>query len=240
MRALAAIGGGAFVLASLLVSLRLLALARRTRGLPEFQIGLGLLLMGGIGYPVSTLARLLRDIELQTALFAFHGVISFTGQSAIALFTWRVFRREEAWARALAFAFMALIAMVALWQTLDPGWRVFASEERGPWTLLPAFSLVALGWAGIESLLYHAKLRRRLALGLADAVTTDRLRLWSVAMLAAFTISLSVQVLRAMGVTTTGEVTGLIVGPLGVVAAGAMWLAFLPPQRYLAWVAERA
>ena len=31
-----------------------------------------------------------------------------------------------------------------------------------------------------------------------------------------------------------------VVGPLGVASAVAMWLAFLPPQRYVNWVLARA
>jgi len=38
----------------------------------------------------------------------------------------------------------------------------------------------------------------------------------------------------------TLEVTGLFVGPLGVLSAAAMWLAFIPPQRYLDWVLAHA
>ena len=33
---------------------------------------------------------------------------------------------------------------------------------------------------------------------------------------------------------------GLSVGPLGVLSAGLMWLAFIPPQRYLDWVLAHA
>ena len=97
-----------------------------------------------------------------------------------------------------------------------------------------------LGWAGLESLLYYVKLRRRLAVGLADAVTADRLRLWSIAMLAAFATSATALTLRGFGVAMTPTLTGLVVGPLGIVSASAMWLAFLPPQRYLRWVAGGA
>ena len=54
---LAAIGGGAFVLVSLVIGVRVMWLARRTRGLPEFAMALGLLLMGGLGYPILILAQ---------------------------------------------------------------------------------------------------------------------------------------------------------------------------------------
>ena len=52
MELLGAIGGVSFILASLVIGLRLLLLARRTRELPEFVIGLALFLMGGLGYPL--------------------------------------------------------------------------------------------------------------------------------------------------------------------------------------------
>jgi hypothetical protein len=241
MLIVAAIGGGAFVLASLVVSLRLLALAGRTGELPELLIGLGLLLMGGVGYPLSTAARLLSDApSLQTALFAVHAGLSLVGQGAVAVFTWRVFRREDPWARAVALSFMAALAGLLLWQTAAPGWRAYAATQAGPWSYLPVCSLFVLAWAGGESLLYHLKLRKRLALGLADVVTTDRLRLWAIAMLAAFTTSFVAFGLRSLGVEMTAAVTGVVVGPLGLISATAMWLAFLPPERYVTWVLAHA
>jgi hypothetical protein len=57
-RAIAAFGGLAFVLASLVLGVRLLALAARTRRLPEVCIGLALLLMGGLAYPLIMTARM--------------------------------------------------------------------------------------------------------------------------------------------------------------------------------------
>ena len=86
MGLLAAIGGGAFVLASLLVSIRLLALARRTRQFPELLIGIGLLLMGAVGYPVSMAARMVKDDSLETTLFVIHALIMLFGQGGIVLF----------------------------------------------------------------------------------------------------------------------------------------------------------
>ena len=57
MASLAALGGGAFVLASLIVGARLMLLARRTRHFPEFAMGFGLFGMGGVGYPLMMVAR---------------------------------------------------------------------------------------------------------------------------------------------------------------------------------------
>jgi hypothetical protein len=241
MQIVAAIGGGAFVLASLLVSVRLLLLARRTRELPELLIGVGLLLMGAIGYPmVSAAAALGRAPELQVALYVLHADLNFFGQTAILLFTWRVFRPAAGWATALVAVFAVTMAAVLVWQTTGPGWAPYARTQTGPAASIPLWSLVALGWAGLESGLYHAKLRKRLGLGLADPVTADRLRLWAVSMLSAFTISLVASALRADGVAMTPTRMGILVGPLGLVAAGSMWLAFLPPTGYVRWIEARA
>jgi hypothetical protein len=236
---MAVLGGGAFVLTSLVVSARLLYLASRTRALPELLVGLNLLLMGGLGYPLATYAKVVADPSLQTTLYVVHAVMSVIGQSSVVLFNWRVFRPEEVWARRLSLGFFALVVALFGWQTAAPGWLRFATGTEGPWRADPLCSLFGLGWAGVESLLYHAKMRRRLSLGLADAVTTDRFRLWSIAMLSAFAISATSLTLRAMGIPLTPVLSAIVVGPLGILAATAMWLAFLPPRRYTRWVALR-
>ena len=120
-----------------------------------------------------------------------------------------------------------------------PGWGELARSNAGPWSWLPLYSLSVLGWAGLASLDYSRKLARRLQLGLADAVTADRVRLWATAMLAAFATSAISLLLRALGVQMTATLTGLVVGPLGIVSAASMWLAFMPPRPYLRWVAAR-
>ena len=85
-------------------------------------------------------------------------------------------------------------------------------------------------------MLYHRKLVRRLALGLADAVSTNRMALWSISILSAFAISALVSALRAAGHELDPRALGVVLGPLGLVSAGSMWLAFLPPHRYLRWI----
>ena len=66
MQLLAQLGGGAFTLVCLLIGLRLLLLAARTRHLPELLIGAGLFLMAGIGYPLSSIARQLPGLATET------------------------------------------------------------------------------------------------------------------------------------------------------------------------------
>ncbi|MFI5217236.1 MAG: hypothetical protein ACHQ3O_11900 [Candidatus Limnocylindria bacterium] len=137
-RALAALDGLAFVLASILLGIRLLALAARTRQLPELCFGLTLLLMG-----VSKLA----------------------------------------WSR----------------------------------------------------------LRRRLRLGLADAVVTERVLLWAIASLSSVIVSTTSTIAGFLGINFAATAFGAAVTALlGLISAGAMWLAFLPPAGYLRRVRARA
>ena len=241
MLVLAAIGGGAFFVASSVVSVRLLLLAWRTRGLPELLIGSGLLVLGAIGYPISIAIQAAGDSPaLQTGLALLHALLQTLGQGAIVLFTWRVFRPDAGWARALVVSFFAGLAALAGWQAASSGWTHFAATQSGPWEHLAAFTLFSLGWAGVEALLYHRKLVRRLALGLADVVATNRMALWSISILSAFLISATVSALRAAGHALDPRAVGIVLGPLGLVSAGSMWLAFLPPHRYLHWVKARS
>jgi hypothetical protein len=239
--ALTAIGGGAFFVASWVVSVRLLWLARRTRGLPETLVATGLLLLGAIGYPLAIAVPLSGERpSLQTAFMVTHALLQALGQGAIATFTWRVFRPDVRWASALVGGCFCGMAALAAWQTAGPGWASFAVTQKGPWSFLSVFTLIALGWGGLEALLYHRKLVLRLALGLADAAATDRVRLWSISILSAFAISALVSGMRAAGHTLDPREMGIFLGPLGILSAGSMWLAFLPPAGYLRWVEARA
>jgi hypothetical protein len=237
----AAVGGGAFVLVSIVVGARLLGLAARTRQLPELVIGAGLLLMAGISYPALTVAQTLGESPgLQTGLTLASSLASLLGQTLIATFNWRVFRSEERWPALLTAAIAAWMVSLWLWQAFGPGWGSFARTHQGPWALQQGCSIVTMGWGTLESSLYYAKLKRRLSLGLADPLVTDRLRLWAIAMGSSFTTTAIATSLRTAGVPMTGEVTGLFVGPLGLISATAMWLAFFPPHRYSNWVLARA
>lgn len=240
MVVLAAIGGGAFFLVSSVVSVRLLLLARRTRALPELLIGTGLLVLGALGYPLAIAVPASADAPaLQTGLALLHAALQTLGQGAIAVFTWRVFRPGAGWARAVVGLFFAGLAALAAGQSAGPGWTRFAATQSGPWAYLALFTLFSLGWAGVEALLYHRKLVRRLALGLADAAAADRMQLWAIAILSAFAISATVSAFRAAGHPLDPSALGIVLGPLGLLSAGSMWLAFLPPERYVRWVEAR-
>jgi hypothetical protein len=243
MELLAAIGGGAFVVVSLVIGIRVMWLARRTRGLPEFAMALGLLLMGGLGYPVLILAQFgsfLPDGARVLLIFV-HLVFHAVAMPAVAVFNWRVFRPREAWAKGFVIAVCLAVLACFVGQGVDPGYRALALRGERVWFLYAQIGVVVFLWSAIESLRYFARLRKRQKIGLADAVVANRFLLWGVGTLCAASVTTITQILQTMGIDTNGTPAGAAaIAPLGLIASGTLWLAFLPPARYSRWVTARA
>lgn len=244
LQMIGAIGGGLFVLASLLVGGRLMWLARTTRGLPEFVLGAALFTMGGIGYPMLIVAIQATGMDpgLRMALLAVQMLVSAGGMTGVAWFTRHVFRRSDAWATWLFAALVAAYAGLALWQIMGPGLLAFlAAPSESPWNLQTYLGIAVMTWAGVEAIHYWRLLQKRIALGLADPVVADRFRLWGTGILTADTISFITVVGGWLGIDMVGTAAGSVaVGFLGLVAAAMLWLAFVPPASYLERVRARA
>lgn len=242
MTMIAASGGALFVLASLIVGGRLLLLSRVTRGLPEFLLGLGLFCMGGVGYPLMMLITRLDGISdtTRSLMLVAHMCTSVLGMGGIAWFTRRVFRPTERWAGLLLAAVVGGFVLLALVQIIGPGMAAFIENPKsGPWSMKVYLSFVPMTWAGVESIRYFGLLRRRLALGLADPVVTDRFRLWGIAILSADAITVFGIAFNMTGQTITSSPIGaLLVGGFGLTTAACLWLAFIPPQAYVARIAR--
>jgi hypothetical protein len=136
---------------------------------------------------------------------------------------------------------LSLLASFAL-ESFSPGLRVATLHNEGLGLRLFMGALaIPLGWGTYESLRYWELLRKRVKLGLADPVVADRMRLWGIGTLSACVINVSTTVAALFGVdfavTTWGA---FVIAPLGLVAAGSMWFAFIPPAAYLRRVASRA
>ena len=244
MELVAALGGGLFVLASLIVGGRLVLLSHKTRGLPEFLLGLGLFFMGGVGYPLMTLTTRVDSLSDMTrcTMVVAHMFTTVVGMGALAWFTRRVFRPDERWAGFLLVATIAGFVGLAAIQLVGPGPMAFIDNPKaGPWASKIFLGFIPMSWAGFESIRYYVMQRRRLALGLADPIVTDRFRLWGVAILSADAITAFGVAFNLMGVQITSTAIGsLLIGSLGLVTAGGLWLAFVPPQLYLDRFGARA
>jgi len=186
-RALAALGGLVFVFASILIGIRLLALATRTHRLPELCIGLALLLMGGLGYPLIMTARMAVRLgaPARVGVMAVAVVLLGVGTLAVGVFNWQVCRPAERWSFwVVVAAALSMLACMGL-QLVGPGLEAAAFHNRGlGFRVFLLHSALLSGWGAYESLRAWARLRRRLRLGLADAVVTERVLLWGIASVA--------------------------------------------------------
>ena len=233
MQWLGAVGGGSFILASLIIGVRVLLLARRTRGLPEIAMGLGLLLMGGLSYPINVAARMSVDLspDIRVGMMLLSQLLMWVGCVAIGVFNWRVFRPQARWPFALLVAFASAMIVIFLDQCMTVGMFAFVDAREG----IYRFSIVPQGipyvWGFVESFLYHRKLRKRIALGLAGPQVTRRIGLWALTMGASTAINWFMISLEVLNIdSATAPIAGLFLGPVGMVCAVALWIAFRPVE----------
>jgi hypothetical protein len=237
VEALARLGLFVTCLLAIYVGARTLLIWRRTRKVAELSIGSNVLgiavggaLLVGLGafYPEPGTSPFL-PFALGLLGLAVHVTAQFVG-------TWKIFRAGEGWAPALV-AVAALLTVVWLVGSLidrDPAmWRVFLYNGlRG----------VGTSWGVYECFRYAGALRKRAALGLADAMTAHRIWLWGVggsAQLVVIGLELGSQMTTgtALGATPLGL---HITSALGLAGAGTVALAFFPPAAYVAFVTRRA
>jgi len=232
-----------YVFTSLFVGIRLLILARRTRGFPEFIVGMGFLLVGGSGYPLSAISGYGVETvgEVVFPAYAAGAVANLLGIFCFVLFTWKSFRPEAGWARALV-----VVTGIGLF-TIGSGCIVtFAGSDPSLPSHLAAhswntagypFFVVPFAWSAIEALLAFRASRRREAIGLGDSVVKNRFMLWSL-----FAIVALVMVAGNLFAQLSGQpifesfVALLATGVGSIVTSGALYLAFAPPARYLDFV----
>jgi hypothetical protein len=224
------------------VGLRIRKLARATGGAPERWVALCLIAICGVAYPLLIGSQMVPAGALRVALLSLGVGTAHVGIAAIFLFTWSAFRADVAWIRWPVGA--AIAAMVAHWLGVTAVlWN--ARESAGSmadmsaiWSLFPSLvSGAGFAWTGLEALHYWTLLRRRRALGLADALVVNRVFLWGLVGLSSTIINVNNVVAIVRGVNTMVDPgTALTTAVLGCFNAVALFLAFLPPAGYARWV----
>jgi hypothetical protein len=229
------VGFGAFVLASLIVGTRLLVTGWRTRELPELAIGTAFLAGGGLGYLLVVMTLVLHVFPPAVSPLALHaGVfLIYFGTAATTCGVWRIFRPGEAWAGALCAVISGVLAVAFALRLVGPADDATSPIHFWPSTIAGTASYV---WSAFEALRYHALLRRRVRLGLAEPAMARRFLLWGCASAAAVGIHTSSMANRFLEPATLGAMILGLQSMLGLVAALAIWLAFFPPD----WLERRA
>jgi len=181
MEAVQALAAGVYLITVTVVGCRLLLLARRTGELPERLLGLALLLGGTIGGPLDA-AGLAAQGELAPAVAGKLTVVGKPfGMAALAChcaFIRRVFRPHAVWARWLAASLVA--SPVAGFTGALAGGLLATGEPPTVWFCVELVGRVGGScWLAAEGLRYYGSMKRRLRLGLADKLVTNRFLLWT-------------------------------------------------------------
>ena len=230
---------GIFVLAASVVGLRLLALARRTRQLPELLVGSGFALIGLLGYPLAMGSGFGRGTvaEIHFAAWLAGVLLMNGGLACLWTFTALVFRPGRPWALALvaALSVAGLASALGSFSALSDAPPEMLSFRVAPyWAALGQLSSAAgFAWIGVESRQQLGMARRRQALGLSDPVVSNRFLLW--VLFSGSTLGMNVANSGALlaGVSAVESLpVQAAMAVLGLSASACMYLAFLPPAAY--------
>jgi hypothetical protein len=234
-----------FVLTVSVVGARMLWLARRTRGRPELLMGAGMILIGTIGSPMGVASGFGGPVgAMSLPLWVASIFLTQVGLALIYVFTWQVFRPAETWGKAavaVGSCFMAasLLGSVHALVNAPPDANSQAVARNPVFVGMIGYSGCFL-WSAIEGFVQHRAARRRVALGLGDPAVANRFLLWGVFGSMATGINVASLAGNALGVDPSRSPLVLIpMGVLGFGASVAMYLAFLPPPAYLAFVRGR-
>jgi hypothetical protein len=235
------------VLSNAVVGIGLLRTAARTRRKPELLIGLGLFGMGPVSQGLTAFAGTgrLPCGEVNTLLHALGTLGSGIGMACIYGFVLTVFRPGVAWARAVTAAAVVALAVSgagAVLAVAQAAPEVPSQQVLQSWgSAVLALFTGAFGWAALESGAYYLRARKRLRIGLIDAAVTNRFLLWAVASGSCFVLGLFLLDIQLDGRQLAGSlVPSLLIMGVSLLTGASMYLAFLPPRAYLAWLQRRA
>jgi hypothetical protein len=222
---------------------RLLMLAARTRALPEATLGFSYIVGGMLGWAALLFGGGIID-RAPTLGFALNamGLFCFsTGSLSLGLFCWRVFSPANAWTRAFFFVLLAMLVVDFVHNIVFLG--IPFPPTSSIWYYPGMIARTAIvEWRPLVALPYYFRLRRRLLLGLADPVATNRVFLWGVAGAITGAMSLFVVAVTLADLWVTPARAPIAIVTVLSATTDAMlgWLAFVPPKRYVEWVKARS
>jgi hypothetical protein len=154
-------------------------------------------------------------------------------------FTRLVFRPGSRTARVAVVALAGLMSSSLVIGIAQGDWLGYRSDRIWIW-LETCPQLVAYAWTLVESALHYARMRKRLAHGLADPVVTNRVLLW--ALYGAAMLGAGIFYVISIGVASfSGEYPFALDAAMIACTSfscGAIWLAFYPPRAYRRWLAS--
>jgi len=226
------------LVASAVLGVRLLRLARRTHEAPELVIGASFLVAGVLGYVLTIAGRPGAEgfpPAVAARLFGLGYACISVGVVLTYVFNWLVFQRSS---RAATLATALASALVLA--TIAPMIVSRTGGTPGGWIdWVGNASRMGSGvWGAWIAFVHYRRARLRVPLGLADPVVANRFLLWSVTMASTFVIFLATSIGMGADGSRMSAPHIAIISTLTLVAAVAQWLAFFAPQAYLRRVRE--
>jgi len=213
---------------------RLRGVAARTGGLPERYLS-ATFLWWAVGYILWDVPDLLIDDSWWLARCAFGGRLSIHfGTIGLALFIRAVFRPQSRWATWFAIATGASLLGGALQSAWMGDWRGERPFEYALYWAELAANIAPSVWMGAEGFIAYASARKRLRLGLCDALSCNRFLLWGLAG-AIWALLEIVTFAQEFEISVVGQqsfVIDLLMGACEFIPAVLVWLAFFPPAAY--------
>lgn len=223
----------------LVVGVRLSLLSRRARQMPEYLISLTFLLWA-LGYALYDIPYVFTEDDQSVAsLFTYTSILAFNlGNVALAMFTKRVFRKQERWAGWLVFAIAVCFALGLVGSAWVGDWEQFDPVGNPGYWLQTVGDLAVPIWVGVEGLVHYARARKRLKIGLCTPLTCHHFLLWGLVGLlwSCLEVVIILQDFVYLGAGDWSVGLAIANGLLEIVPIGMIWLVFFAPAGYRRWI----
>jgi len=234
-----------YTIASGVVGVRLLQRARRSRGLPELLAGTSYVTAPALGYPLAIVASQLPNRVIAVPMYVLGEALLLFGCCCFLFFTMKVFRPGAGWAMWTAWLGTAVLVWSGIGIThsfiaYDKAAEITA-HARAPLSGMVAVLALSYVWTALEGLRYYRMMRKRMALGLAEAVVTNRFLLWTLSGLTSLAwISYAALMLAAGENLARNPVNVSVTCAGGIANTVFLVLIFMPPAAYTRWVERSA
>ena len=213
--------------------------------MPELLAGLSYVGAPALGYPLAIVSSQIPNRAVAVPMYVVGEVLLVFGCCCFLFFTVKVFRPSASWANAMA-CLGSLILVASGVGILHSFIAYENAAEITAHARLPLAGMVGVlalsyVWTALEGLRYYRMMRKRMALGLADAVVTNRFLLWTLSGLTSVAwISFSALML-AVGENLARNMANVSVTCAGGIANTVLLvLIFMPPAAYTRWVERSA
>jgi len=235
----------AFSIFAIVIGVRLIALSRRTQRTPERSLGFGFIGTAGLGYGILMFAMIGRRAaggvaeapEIFTWLIALGWICHNLGVTFMLDFVQRVFRPDEKWAHTLKYT-LGIVLWGGWLADVLKGGLTASWPSHYYWIAFAVIGTYPL-WTASEAFRYWGQMRKRVSLGLAEPLVSNRFLLWTIASLTTVASIWTVEIPTFLGYERMSpaaehltSITMLCTSAFGIVTIFTYWLTFFPPAWY--------